>query len=666
MLDLFWILLLFPLAGAALNGMAGSRLPERIVSVIGCGSVLLSFAVSVLAFVELVGLPADERVHTVTLFTWIQAGSFVSQVSFLFDPLSALMILIVTGVGFLIHVYSIGYMRGEEGYWRYFSYLNLFIFMMSVLVLADNYLLMFVGWEGVGLCSYLLIGFYYKERFAGDAAKKAFIVNRIGDFAFLLGMFLLFVEFGSIAYLEVFPAIAQQVPAPEVGFGVLSLVGLLFFIGATGKSAQIPLYVWLPDAMAGPTPVSALIHAATMVTAGVYMMARSGALYSRTPETLVIVSIVALLTALLAALIAILQNDIKKVLAYSTVSQLGYMFLACGAGAFSAGVFHLMTHAFFKALLFLGSGAVILAMHHQQDIFKMGGLRKYLPHTTAVMWVGTLAIAGFPGLSGFFSKDEILWETFIGPFHTLSYVLWGGGVLVAGLTAFYMSRMMFVTFHGPERIEMGHHHGDDDHAGHTDHSEAHGHESARPEEPGWSVRGPLFVLAGLSVVGGLVGLPAWLGTNLLHYFLEPSLAHRYVAEAHGAHNYALEIGLAAVTTLVGLLGIGAAYVAYVKSPELPAKVGQSLAGLATLMRQKFLVDEFYDAAIVRPMQWFSRNVLWKVADVLFIDGIVNGVAETMKVWAQLLRRLQSGYVRSYAVWVLVGTVLIFFYYATQP
>ncbi len=655
MLESFWILLLFPLAGAAVNGLCGKRLPHKLIGLIACGAVLASFLVAALAFVELTGRAADDRLVTVSLFTWIEAGEFVSRAAFLFDPLSAVMILIVTGVGFLIHVYSIGYMHGEDGYYRYFSYLNLFIFMMSLLVLGDNFLVMFVGWEGVGLCSYLLIGYYFKERFAGDAAKKAFVVNRVGDFAFLLGLFLIFREFGSITYLDAFQSVQSSYPGMETGFGILSLITLLLFIGATGKSAQTPLYVWLPDAMAGPTPVSALIHAATMVTAGVYMIARCSPLYSRAPETLLIVAVVGAATALLAALIAIGQRDIKKVLAYSTVSQLGYMFVACGVGAYAAGIFHLMTHAFFKALLFLGSGSVILAMHHQQNIFKMGGLKKYLPYTWGVMLVATLAIAGVPGLSGFFSKDEILWQAFSSPQgHPL---IWALGVAVAGLTAFYMFRMLFLTFHGQERIEMGHH---DDSHGEDDHS----HHDAKPQEPGWSVRGPLGVLAVLSVLGGLVGLPAWLAsTNQLHHFLEPSFHYQFVPEAHGEHSHALEMGLAGVTTLIGLMGIFVAYTAYLRRPHLPEQVSQRLSGLYRLIRQKFLVDEAYDAVIIRPTHWLSKNVLWKVFDDGVIDGAVNGTATVVQIWAQQLRKIQNGYVRSYATWILLGTALLFAYFS---
>ncbi len=648
MLETFWVLLLFPLIGSAVNGFLGKRLPAAAISGVACLSVLISFIISALAFSSLLGLPEDQRTVTVSLFTWIEAGGFVSKVSFLLDPLSSLMMLIVTGVGFLIHVYSIGYMKGEDGFARYFAYLNLFIFMMSLLVLADNYLMMFVGWEGVGLCSYLLIGYYFKERFAGDAAKKAFIFNRVGDVGFLLGLFLIFREFGTIEYVSLFSQVADALPGPEVGFGVVSLITLLLFIGATGKSAQIPLFVWLPDAMAGPTPVSALIHAATMVTAGIYMVARSGALFSRAPETLMIIAVVGLATAVVAALIAVCQTDIKKVLAYSTVSQLGYMFLACGVGAFASGIFHVMTHAFFKALLFLGSGSVILALHHEQNLFKMGGLRKYLPKTCWTMWIATAAIAGAPGLSGFFSKDEILWQAFSSPHGNV--VFWIVGVLVAGLTAFYMCRMMFLAFHGEQSADDA----GGDQAG--DHHHA-------PREPGWVVTFPLIVLAVLSVVGGYVGLPAWLSEmNHHHRFLEPSFVN-VVPETPHAADHALEMGLAAVTTLIGLGGIGLAYLTYVKRPDLPGQLAERFSGAYGLVRQKFLVDEMYDAVLIRPVHRISRGLLWRVIDNGIIDGIVNGTASMMGMWSQIVRRWQSGYVRGYATWILFGTALIVLYYS---
>lgn len=657
MLDYYPILLLFPLLGAAICGLFGRRMPHAIVALIGCSSVFLSFLVTLLSFVELLGLPAERRLIQTHLFTWIESGDFVSNVSFLFDPLSAVMMLVVTGVGFLIHVYSVEYMRGETGFYRYFSYINLFIFMMSVLVLADNYLLMFVGWEGVGLCSYLLIGYYFATREAGDAAKKAFVVNRIGDVGFILGVFLIFRTFGSVEYLVVFEEVVSRFPVAEAGLGVLGAITLLLFVGATGKSAQIPLFVWLPDAMAGPTPVSALIHAATMVTAGVYMIARSSALYSRAPETMAVVAVIGLLTALLAAVIAIAQRDIKKVLAYSTVSQLGYMFVAVGVGAFGAGIFHLYTHAFFKALLFLGSGSVILAMHHEQDMLRMGGLKRYLPITWATMGIATLAIAGIPPFAGFFSKDEILWNSLASPHGSVLY--WIIGALVAGLTAFYMARLMFLTFYGQERFRQ-------EGVGRHDDSDAHhhgDHPNHEPHEPSALVTVPLLTLAVLSAVGGLIGLPAWLGPNYFEHFLEPSFQHAYHSEAgHELHSYSLEIGLTVLILALAIGGILLAYRAFVRQPEWAVQIARRYSGLYTLVSNKFFVDEIYDALIVWPIERFSRSGLWKAFDVGVIDGIVNGTAATVQRWSQSVRRIQAGYARVYASWIFLGAVLILLYY----
>lgn len=653
MLDNFWILLIFPLAGSLFNGIVGKKLSTHLVSLIGCGSVLFSFLVSMACFVELLAIPSHDRVVRNSLFTWIEAGSFSSSFSFLIDPLSIVMILIVTGVGFLIHVYSVTYMKGESGYYRYFSYLNLFIFMMSILVLADNYLLMFVGWEGVGLCSYLLIGYYFDTRVAGDAAKKAFIVNRIGDVGFILGVFLIFQSFGSVEYLSVFESVATRFPSAEEGFGLLSVITLLLFVGATGKSAQIPLYVWLPDAMAGPTPVSALIHAATMVTAGVYMIARSSALYSRAPETMWIVAVVGVLTALLAALIAVAQRDIKKVLAYSTISQLGYMFLAVGVGAFGAGIFHLATHAFFKALLFLGSGSVILALHHEQDMFKMGGLRKYLPVTWMTMWIATLAIAGIPPFSGFFSKDEILWKAFSSQHGHIA--LWGIGVIVAALTAFYMSRLMFVTFSGEERFHSRGHEQD----------EAHHGRQTLPKEPNVLVTGTLFILAVLAAVAGVIGLPAYLGPNLLEGFLEPAFHHVYLgAGEHGtAHaDHTLEIALTIPIVLLALFSIWLAHRVFVSRPQTAERMAQSFPGLHSILENKFFVDEIYNVLLVWPVQLISRFVLWRGIDVRIIDGLVNGTADWMLGWSERIRKIQGGYARVYASWILFGALVILLYY----
>ena len=644
MLENYWILILFPLIGAAVNGILGRRFPHPVIAWLSCSTAALSFLVALLAFFSFMQLPEEQRIVTHHLFTWIQSGNFVSEFSFLLDPLSMVMILVVTGVGFLIHIYSLGYMAGQSGYYRYFAYLNLFIFMMSVLVLADNYLLMFVGWEGVGLCSYLLIGFYFEKKSAGDAAKKAFILNRIGDAGFLIGVFLIFRTFESVQYLTVFQAVSDPFAEPGAKFGVLGAITLLLFIGAAGKSAQVPLYVWLPDAMEGPTPVSALIHAATMVTAGVYMIARSAPLYSRAPETLFIIAVVGISTALLAALIATAQRDIKKVLAYSTISQLGYMFLAMGVGAFGAGIFHLLTHAFFKALLFLGSGSVIMALHHEQDLFNMGGLRKYLRVTFYTMWMGTLAITGVPLFSGFFSKDAILWKTFAAG----NEALWLVGVVVAGLTAFYMSRLMFLAFHGKERSERNH----------------QGAPAPSPEEPSWSVTLPLIILALFSLLAGYIGLPSYLGSNRLEGFLAPSFRFQYSGQPATAmeHAHLTEVILTLVTLVVAFFGFALAYHFYIKDPQVTGRMAHRFSWLYSLLRRKFLVDEIYDWLLVGPVQRLSRTILWQGMDMRVIDGLVHGTASLMQAWSHRLKRIQSGYTRLYATWILGGAVLILFYY----
>ncbi len=646
--DYFWLVLVLPLLGAAVNGLWGKRFPPRVIGWISCGAIFVSFLVTCSAWIQLLGAPEGESEITLRLFTWIESGRFSADFALLLDPLSLLMMMVVTGVGFLIHVYSMEYMAGETGYYRFFAYLNLFILMMSVLVLGNNYLLMFVGWEGVGLCSYLLIGYYFEKKSAGDASKKAFIVNRIGDIGFILGVFLIFKTFGTVEYLKVFEATAGRDPA--IG-GVLTAITLLLFVGAVGKSAQIPLYVWLPDAMEGPTPVSALIHAATMVTAGVYMIARSGALYSRAPETLFVVAVVGLATSLMAALIAIAQTDIKKVLAYSTVSQLGYMFLAVGVGAFGAGVFHLMTHAFFKALLFLGSGSVILAMHHEQDMLKMGGLKKYLPKTYWSMLIATAAIAGVPLFSGFFSKDEILWKAYSSPFGGLGF--WLVGVAVAGMTAFYMFRLMFLTFHGARRDTHGHDSPADEHQDHGSHD---------PKEPSWVVTGPLMILALLSLLGGLVGPPGWTHLdNPLEHYLEPSFRFVRVAESshHGASE---ELLLMAITILLAGVGIFLAYHAYIRDPGFPGRMAHRFAGLHRLLVGKFFVDELYEATLIKPVRQISKGLLWQAVDVGIVDGAVNGVAALARGCSQVLRRMQSGLARSYAGWILAGAVVVLFYF----
>ncbi|MGI8782477.1 MAG: NADH-quinone oxidoreductase subunit L [Acidobacteriota bacterium] len=633
----FWLIPLIPLLGAATIGLFIGRRSDRLVSAVGCSSVGLSFLLAAGALVELFQLPEIGRQVEANLFTWIASGVFKADFAFLLDPLSAVMIVLVTGIGWLIHIYSIGYMAGDSGYYRFFAYLNLFIFAMSTLVLANNYLLMFVGWEGVGLCSYLLIGYYFGKKSAGDAAKKAFIVNRIGDVGFVLGMLAIFSTFGTLHFTSVFDRVVLDFPQPEWGFGVLTTIALCLFIGAVGKSAQVPLYVWLPDAMEGPTPVSALIHAATMVTAGIYMVARSAAIYSRTPEVLFWIAVIGTATAFLAATIALTQTDIKKVLAYSTISQLGYMFLALGAGAFSAAVFHLMTHAFFKALLFLGAGSVIHAVH-DQEMSRMGNLRRYMPQTFLTMLVASLAIAGVPLLSGFFSKDAILWEVFLRG--EVYLVFWGIGLVVALLTAFYMFRLIFLTFFGAERFDPHH----------------------PPHESPGVMTQPLMVLAFFSIVAGFAGLPAWLGTNRLDEFLAFSFRHglRHGETAH--HSVGLELGLTLAAISVGLLGIGLAWTFYVRNPERPERVAVRAGALYTFLKNKWYVDEAYDAVIVRPVVDISRGVLWKIVDAGAIDGAVNGLAGVLGWSSDRIKRMQNGLVRSYALWILAGGCLVLLLY----
>ncbi len=678
MLNSLWLIPLFPLLGFVINGgfglwkvaRTGSRPPKPFVYFVACGSILLSLLLSLSCFWALLQLDPHDRLWEVEVFSWIH-GPAVQTVSgdlanlqiswgFQLDPLSAVMILVVTGVGFLIHVYAIGYMEEEEeGFYRFFAYMNLFMFMMLTLVLANNYLLMFVGWEGVGLCSYLLIGYYIHKKSAGDAAKKAFVVNRIGDFAFVIGMLMIFTYFGSLDFTEVFHGVEEMFPTPELLWGPLCWIALLLFIGATGKSAQIPLFVWLPDAMEGPTPVSALIHAATMVTAGVYMVARSSAIYSRAPDVLFIVAVVGICTALLAASIALFQQDIKRVLAYSTVSQLGYMFAALGVGAAAAGIFHLMTHAFFKALLFLGSGSVIVALHHEQDMRKMGGLRKHLPRTWWTMGVATLAIAGVPGLAGFFSKDEILWRSFSNG-HPL---IWFVGVLVAGMTAFYMMRMMFLTFHGEERL--------------SPEVASHVHESPSV------MTIPLVILAVGAVFAGYLGLPAWLGPNVFEHFLEPAFETRYHAAGetvHAAHS--TEILLTLVSVALAGAGIYLAYYFFLKRKEKAEQLRQKYAGLHRIIRDKYYVDEAYDFLFVnrakglgRFLSAFDNNVVdgavngsatitqisaWLSgqADIHIVDRAVNLVAEIFEFLSTVLRKIQTGLVQRYALFFVIGIILV--------
>jgi NADH-quinone oxidoreductase subunit L len=652
---MLFLIPLLPLIGFVLNASLGRRLSKSVSGGVATGAMAASFMVSVTAVWRLIGLPPEERVISERLVDWISSGAFNAELALRLDPLSAVMILIVTGIGALIHLYSTAYMHEEprSGYARYFSYLNLFAVFMLVLVLGSNFLVMFVGWEGVGLCSYLLIGFWYQKKSASDAGNKAFVVNRIGDYGFLLGVLLIFTEFRTLD----FHAIAQALTdlAPEAGFGTLSLMTLLLFIGATGKSAQIPLFVWLPDAMEGPTPVSALIHAATMVTAGVYMIGRNAVLFSHAPETLTIIAVVGVLTAFMAGTIALVQNDIKRVLAYSTVSQLGYMVLALGVGAFSAGIFHLYTHAFFKALLFLGSGAVIHALAGEQDLRRMGGLRKELRLTYWTFLIGALAIAGVPGLSGFFSKDEILYRTFASG----HVVLWALGLVTSLLTAIYMFRLVFLAFHGNRQATLDHRHGLPAEA-----LAKAGHVHDAP--PAMAI--VLVLLAVGSVVAGYAGLPHALGgSNRFETFLHPVMAGAAEAGADAEaavepEGAGTELTLMVVSSVLALAGIGMAWFVYLKRREIAAQIAERFAGIRTLLQHKYYVDEIYDAVIVQPVRIVSESGLWKIVDVRLIDGLINGIAEAVAGTSAVVRRLQTGSVRAYAASLLLGVVAILGYY----
>ena len=677
---------LLPFTGFLVNATLGRRLTKGVSGAVACLAMILAFGVSVVASMQLLGHDPAARVIDQSLYTWIAAGSFHAELAFRLDPLSMLMILVVTGIGSLIHIYSTAYMHDETDgeYARYFSYLNLFASFMLVLVLGANLLVMFVGWEGVGLCSYLLIGFWFKKKSANDAGKKAFVVNRIGDFAFILGMSLTFWTFGTVDFREIAIKVAPLATETAV-FGTLSIITLLFFVGATGKSAQIPLYVWLPDAMEGPTPVSALIHAATMVTAGVYMIGRNAELYAHAPQTLEIVAIIGAATALMAGTIGLVQNDIKRVLAYSTVSQLGYMFLAMGVGAFSAGIFHLYTHAFFKALMFLGSGAVIHALHGEQDIRKMGGLKNEIPLTYWTFLIGAIAIAGVPPLAGFFSKDEILYRTFA-THHT---VLWALGMATALLTAIYMFRLVFLTFHGPRAVAAHGDHGHDTHGHGGGHGHDHGHGGGHLHDAPPAMAAALLILAIGSVVAGVVGVPHVLGgSNRIETFLEPSFhpasagaaAHGPAAAgepaAHadlsaeavseeGAKAEGTEKTLMGASVLVALLGIGIAAYFFLMNRALADGIASTFSAVYRTLLNKYWIDELYDATIVQPLKWLSDHVLWKVVDVWIIDGIVNGVGVFTRGSAALLRMLQTGSVRTYAASLVLGVVLILGYYLMQ-
>ena len=637
-----WLIPILPLAGAAINGLFGkkaSRAGVTTVALLGSGSAFLIGLRAAAVFPSLPVIP-----HQEFLAHWLRSGMFSVDFSFYLDQLSLVMLLVVTGVGFLIHVYSIGYMWDDPGYYRFFSYLNLFLFFMLTLVLAGNYLLMFVGWEGVGLASYLLIGFWFTKDSAASAGKKAFIVNRIGDFGFLIGLFLMIQHFKSLDFDHVFDSVVHLGPGATTE-ALLAAIGILLMVGACGKSAQIPLYVWLPDAMEGPTPVSALIHAATMVTAGVYMVARSHLIFEGAPLALAVVAIVGTLTAIFAATIGITQTDIKKVLAYSTVSQLGYMFIACGVGAFSAGIFHLMTHAFFKGLLFLAAGSVIHGVSGEQDMRKMGGLRKYMPWTFWTMTIATFAIAGFPPLAGFFSKDEILWMAYSSPHG--SWVFWLVGVVTAFITSFYMFRLWFMTFFGEYRGTS--HHTNDHGHGHG-HDDGHGH---APHESPMVMLAPLMILAVLSIVGGWVGI----GGRFEH-FLAPAVGVLPEPAVEGGN---LESYLMYVSVAAAVGGLGLAWLLYYRSKDLPARIAASLGGLYRMVFNKYYVDEIYDAVLVRPLIVFSRAVLWQGADRGVIDAAVNGSGTTTREVSNGLRQMQSGNLRSYAGWIAAGSAVVIAY-----
>jgi len=682
-----WIVLL-PLLGAAINGLFGTHIQKRFgkaaISLVACAPVVVAFLISLRAFVQLLGLEPEQRFLLDHCWTWMNVGDLRADIAFWVDPLSAVMILVITGVGGLIHVYSTGYMHEEPSYWRFFTWLNLFTGAMLILVLGDNILLLFVGWEGVGLCSYALIGFWYKEWANASAGSKAFIVNRVGDFGFTLGAFLLFWSMqesghGSVIFREI-AAHAHVLEGKTFwGFAVPTLVTLLMFVGATGKSAQIPLYVWLPDAMAGPTPVSALIHAATMVTAGVYMIARLNVLFTMAPATLHVIAIIGALTAFFAATVGLAQYDIKKVLAYSTVSQLGYMFLGMGVGAYSAGIYHLMTHAFFKACLFLGSGSVIHAMHHEQDMRKMGGLKQWMPLTYWTFLISTLAIAGIPGFSGFFSKDEILWKAYSSEHGSI--VLWVIGFAAAGMTAFYMFRQVFMTFHGEFR---GAHHGHDEHGGHgADHGHGHGGHDHPHESPAVMTY-PLAILAFFAIAASFVGIPPALGgSNLFDQWLAPVFTHGHGAHHAEHHADPMEYILMAASVAIAITGIFVARLMYVTKTLSPDIFVNAAGGVPyRWVFHKYYVDELYEKvfvngtlALTRVCNWFDANVIDAIVngaaavvrviarieglfDQYVVDGVVNLVANATLGLGNRFRQLQTGSINGYLYVVVVGVVVV--------
>ncbi len=638
MLNNLWLIPLFPLLGSLFTGLWRRNLSEKTVGYVACGAVGLSFLCSFIAFLALLTLPPAQRAVEVVVYRWVASGDFQAQMGFLLDPLSGVMLLVVTGVGFLIHVYSMGYMHGDDGFQRYFAYLNLFAFSMLILVLGNNFLLMFLGWEGVGLCSYLLIGFWFTRKAAADAGKKAFIVNRIGDCGFTLGIFLIFTTFGSIQFDEVFGQAAQRLQSAGT---VATAMALLLFLGAIGKSAQIPLYVWLPDAMEGPTPVSALIHAATMVTAGVYMVARTYVLYLMAPGALLVVAVVGAVTAIFAASIALVQNDIKRVLAYSTISQLGYMFLACGVGAFGAGIFHLATHASFKALLFLGAGSIMHALRGEQDIRRMGGLKDHLPITYWTFLIASLAIAGVFPFAGFFSKDEILWAAWTAPW-TWGKFVWLIGAVATAMTSFYIFRLVFVVFHGEP------------------HADSYG---PRPHEGPPNMYVPLLILAGLSAVVGFIGIPLTERWNFIQRYLGPVFT-RYSPAAglmgEAVHNPSLELIMLLISLALTIFGILLAICMYLIGTAWPERLSARFQSAYRLLLNKYYVDELYDRLLVEPVTSAARW-LWVQIDVGIVDGVVNRAGAFVRWDSAWLSRVQSGFVRNYALSMFLGVVLVLGY-----
>lgn len=649
-----WLIPLIPFAGFLVNGLLGRKLPRNLVSAIALIATLLPFLQVAEIWFRFDGLSLP---YIEYLGTWIQTGAFHAGFDLQLDQLSLVMLLVVTGVGFLIHVYSVGYMAHEEGYWRFFAYLNLFMFFMLTLVLAENFLLMFVGWEGVGLASYLLIGFYFLKNSAANAGKKAFVVNRIGDFGFLIAMFMLIAHFGTLSFSGVFAAIGQH---PEWQGGFLTAIAIFLVLGAAGKSAQIPLYVWLPDAMEGPTPVSALIHAATMVTAGVYMIARTHVIFDRSALALTVVAIIGAATAFFAATIGILQTDIKRVLAYSTISQLGYMFLACGVASYASGIFHLVTHAFFKALLFLAAGSVIHALGGEQDMRVMGGLWRKLPVTFWTMTAAVFAISGLPPFAGFFSKDEILYQAFLSP--NGGKIFWVIGLITAFLTSFYMFRLWYMTFFGESR---GGQYGLAEHgaAVHASKSstlvleaepDEHSHPHDAHESP-WIMLVPLILLGILSIIGGWIGIPAGLfGHNEIGHFLDPLLSPAGVIEGSNS----LALSLAIVSTLTALAGWLCAHILYFLKPELPGQFAAQLRGLYTLVSNKYWVDELYGAVFVTPLLLMSRYLLKGMIDTGVINGATYGAGYSAQGFGAIVQRVQSGNIRSYAGWLALGAAVL--------